>query len=180
MPEHIFDESTGLLIVDMLDDFIRPDGVLPVPDGEALIPLIVRARRAAREAGATVFYLCDAHRSDDPEFQAWPPHAVAGAPGAQVVDELASDERDVVVPKRRFSAFFGTDLDVHLRERGITRVVFCGVYTDICVYHTVADACQLTYRVVVGRNAVAAVTEEEHSFALKQMERLFGAELVDL
>jgi nicotinamidase/pyrazinamidase len=180
MAENIYDESTGFLIVDMLNDFIRPDGVLPVPKGEALIPVIARARRAAKEAEATIFYLCDAHRKDDPEFKAWPPHAVAGTPGAQVVDELAPDEEDVVIPGRRFSGFFGTDLDVHLRERGITRVVVCGVYTDICVYHTVADACQLTYEVAVGRNAVAAVTEEEHSFALRQMERLFKAKLVEL
>ncbi len=180
MAEKIFDKSTGLLIVDMLNDFIRPDGVLPVPNGEALIPAVARARRAATKAGSTVFYLCDAHREDDPEFRAWPPHAVAGTPGAQVVEELAPAKGDVVIPGRRFSKFFGTGLDVHLRERGITRVVLCGVYTDICVYHTAADACQLTYEVVIARNAVAAVTEEEHSFALRQMERLFKAKLVEL
>jgi len=176
----IFDGSTALLIVDMLNDFVRPDGALPVPKAEAIIPAIERARRAAREAGAILFYVCDAHRPDDPEFGEWPPHAVAGTQGARVVEELAPGPEDVVVPKRRFSGFFGTDLDLHLRERRIGRIVLCGVLTDICIYHTAADAHQHRYEIAVVRDGVAAATDEEHEFALRQMERLFATKLVDI
>jgi nicotinamidase-related amidase len=176
----IFDGSTALLIVDMLNDFVRPDGALLVPKAEAIIPAIERARRAARGAGATLVYLCDAHRKDDPEFGEWPPHAVAGTQGARVVDELVPGPDDVVIAKRRFSGFFGTDLDLHLRERGIGRIILCGVLTDICIYHTAADAHQHGYEVAVIRNGVAAATDEEHGFALRQMERLFGTKLLDI
>lgn len=180
MSADVFDEHTAFVIVDMLNDFVRPGAPLRVEEAESLIPTIVGAKQAARSAGATVIYLCDAHRRDDPEFRDWPPHAVAGTEGARVVDELALEEEDVVIRKRRFSGFFGTDLDLHLRERGIRRLVICGILTDICVYHTAADAAQRAYQVAVGGNAVAAAGREEHDFALKQMERLFGAEVVEL
>jgi nicotinamidase-related amidase len=180
MSPDIFDEHTTFLIVDMLNDFVRPGAPLRVEGAESLIPTIAAAKQAAQARGATVIYLCDAHRPDDPEFQAWPPHAVAGTEGARVVDQLAPAEDDILVPKRKFSGFFGTDLDLHLRERAIRRLVICGLLTDICVYHTAADATQRAYEVVVARNAVAAAAPEQHDFALKQMQRLFGAQLVDL
>lgn len=180
MAADLFDATTGFVIVDMLNDFVRPGAPLRVEGAEALIPVIARGRQAARQAGAKLVYLCDAHRPDDPEFRAWPPHAVRGSKGAQVVEELAPDPDDIVVPKRRFSGFFGTDLDLNLRERGLRRLVICGILTDICVYHTAADATQLAYEVMVAKNAVAAATGEDNRFALKQMERLFGAKLVEL
>jgi nicotinamidase-related amidase len=175
-----FGESTALVIVDMLNDFVLEGAPLRVEAAQQLIPAISRGRDAARRAGSPVFYLCDAHRPDDPEFQAWPRHAVAGTPGAQVIDQLRPAEEDVVIRKRRFSGFFGTDLDLHLRERRIGRLVICGVLTDICVYHTAADAAQLAYRVAVATNATAAATSEQHAFALKQMVRLFGAQMLEL
>lgn len=180
MANHTFDPSRALLIVDMLNDFVQPGAPLRVEAAEALIPTIARAAQAARRARAPVIYLCDSHRPDDPEFRAWPPHAVAGTPGAQVVPALAATEGDIVIPKRRFSGFFGTDLDLSLREREVRHLTICGILTDICVYHTAADATQLHYRVAVARNAVAAAAPEQHDFALRQMERLFGVELIEL
>jgi nicotinamidase-related amidase len=70
--------------------------------------------------------------------------------------------------------------DIHLRERRIGRIVLCGVLTNICIYHTAADAHQHSYEIAVVRDGVAAVTDEEHEFALRQMERLFGTKLVDI
>jgi nicotinamidase-related amidase len=173
-----FTPKTALLIVDMLNDFVLEGAPLQVPGARSLVPAIARARRAARAAGSPVFYLCDAHRPDDPEFKAWPPHCVEGTPGARVIEELAPAKGDVVIPKRRFSGFFGTDLDLHLRERGLRRLVICGLLTDICVYHTAADARQLGYQVAILEDGVAALRAEEHEFALGQMQRLFGAKLV--
>ncbi len=180
MAEQLFDGATAFVIVDMLNDFVRPGAPLRVEGAEALIPIIARGRQAARQAGAKVVYLCDAHRPDDPEFRAWPPHAVRGSQGAQVVEELAPEAEDTVIPKRRFSGFFGTDLDLNLRERGLRRLLICGILTDICVYHTAADAAQLAYEVLVAKNAVAAATEEDHQFALKQMARLLKVRLAEL
>jgi hypothetical protein len=67
---------------------------------------------------------------------------------------------DMIVPKRRYSAFFGTDLDLHLRERQIATVLVAGVVTNICVRSTVHDAFFLGYEVVVPVECVAATSPE--------------------
>jgi len=180
MADELFDKSTALVIVDMLNDFVRPGAPLRVQGAEALVPAIRRGIEAARRAGSLVLYLCDSHRPDDLEFRAWPGHAVRGTEGAQVIEELKPGPEDPVVEKRRFSGFFGTELDLVLRERHIRRLLLTGILTDICVYHTAVDATQLAYQVLVAGNAVAAATKEDHDFALRQMERLLKVKLVEL
>ena len=76
-------------------------------------------------------------------------HCLAGTRGAEIVDELDVHDSDLVVPKRRYSAFFATDLDLLLRERDIDTVVVAGVVTNICVRSTVHDALFLGYDVLV-------------------------------
>lgn len=180
LPPATLDQQAALLVIDMLNDFVRPDAPLRVEWAAGLVPAIQRGLAAARRAGAAVIYLCDAHAPDDQEFRAWPPHAVKGTEGAQVIAELAPEPRDAVIPKRRFSGFFATDLDLALRERGIRRVILSGLLTDICVYHTAVDAAQLAYQVEVAANATAAAEPQHHEFALQQMARLLRASLVEL
>lgn len=101
-----------------------------------------------------------------------------GTKGAEVIVELTPRPEDIVIRKRRFSGFYGTDLDLSLRERGIERLVIAGTLTDICVYHTAVDAVQRAYEVVIVRDGVSALSPEEHEFALRQMGRLLGARIV--
>jgi len=65
---------------------------------------------------------------------------MAGSPGAAVIDQLAPQPGDVIVPKRYYSAFTQTDLDATCRVRGITRLVVAGQDTDCCCRHTSYDA----------------------------------------
>jgi len=178
--ELVFDRSTALVVIDMLNDFVGSGAPLWVDGAESLVPAIRRGMAAARNAGSLVLYLTDAHLPDDLEFRAWPAHAVRGTEGGKVIERLAPEPQDVVVPKRRFSGFFGTELDLQLRERRIQRLVLTGVLTDICVYHTAVDAVQMAYEVLVAKNAVAAATQEDHDFALRQMERLLNVRLIEL
>ena len=178
--ERVFDRSTVFVVIDMLNDFVRPGAPLRVEGAESLVPAIRRGMDAARKVGSLVLYLTDAHLPDDLEFRAWPAHAVRGTEGGRVIEELAPKPGDVVVPKRRFSGFFGTELDLQLREHHVQRLVLTGILTDICVYHTAVDAVQMAYEVVVARNAVAAATQEDHDFALRQMERLLKVRLIEL
>jgi nicotinamidase/pyrazinamidase len=173
-----FSSDTALLIADMLNDFVRPGGALLVPGAEALVPAIRRAVEAAHAGGSPVIYLCDSHRPDDHEFEAWAPHGVPGTWGAEIIPELAPGPGDLIVRKRRFSAFFGTELDMVLRERGVRHLVLAGVLTDICIYHTAVDAFELQYAVTILENAVAAADREDHEFALKQAKRLLKARVV--
>jgi len=169
----------ALLVIDMLNDFLEEKGALYCgPAGRAVIPKVAEWVDRARAAGEPVFFVCDRHTENDTEFEMFPPHCISGTAGAGVCPELTHREGDVVVPKRRFSAFFGTDLDLHLREIGVREVVLVGVCTNICVLYTAADARMRGYRVTVPRDAVASFDEDAHRFALEQMEKVLGADLV--
>jgi ureidoacrylate peracid hydrolase len=94
--------------------------------------------------------------------------------GAQLVDALHRAPTDIVVPKRRYSAFFGTDLDLLLRERKIETVIVTGVVTNICVRSTVHDAFFLGYEVVVPIECVAATTPQAQATSLYDIDTHYG------
>ena len=166
----------ALLVIDMLNDFIEPGGALCIgPSGKAIVPAIAEQITAARKRGERVVYVCDRHRPDDAEFADWPPHCVAGTEGADIVAELAPEEGDIVVPKRRFSGFNGTDLNLTLRELGVEELTLVGCCTNICVLYTAADARMTGYRVRVPRDCVATFDDETQQFALRELERTLGA-----
>lgn len=162
----------ALLIIDMLNDFIAPGAPLEVPEGRRIVPAIRKRLEEARDRGTPVVYLCDAHDKDDPEFRVWPPHAVRDTPGAQVVGELAPREGEHVVRKTTYSGFYGTELEEVLQGLGSEHLVVTGVVTNICVLYTAADALMRGYEVTVPPDCVAALNEEDHAFALRQMEEV--------
>jgi nicotinamidase-related amidase len=169
----------ALLIVDMLNDFIRSNGALPVPGTEKIISPLKDLLEAFRKKGEPVIYVCDFHRHDDEEFGVWGPHAVMGSWGSKIIDELEPLNEEIIIYKRRFSGFFGTDLDLTLREKRVEEVVVTGVLTNICVLYTASDAYQRGYKVVVPADCVAAADPEMHRFALKQLKEVVGARIVD-
>jgi len=168
-----------LLIVDMLNDFIDPKGVLFCgKSSREIIPVIKDLVEECKSKGDSVIYLADAHEKDDREFDRFPPHAVKGTWGAQVVPELAPDEEDLVIEKKRFSGFYGTELDGVLKDLAPDEVWVVGVCTSICVMDTVGDLCNRDIPVVVVENGVADFDEEFHRFALARMERVYGAKII--
>lgn len=171
-------EKTAFVIVDMLNDFVKEGGSLVVPGAVNIIPNIKRRLDDARSQDMPVIYLTDAHRPDDPEFEMWPLHSVSGTWGAQVIDELKSQPEDYVIPKRRYSGFFGTQLELILRELSIDTLIITGVLTNICVFFTAIHAKALAYRVIVPRDSVASTSKEDHDWALHQMKDLHGIEVI--
>ncbi|MGE5508102.1 MAG: cysteine hydrolase family protein [Chitinophagales bacterium] len=167
--------AKALLVIDMLEDFLSPHGNLFVgPDAARVTQAVAAELSRAREAGWPVIYVCDTHAPEDREFTMFPPHCLGGTPGARVVAEVALQPGDVFIPKRRFSAFFGTDLDLTLRERGIEELVLVGVCTNICILYTAADARMLGYEVTVLSQAVCSFDRAAHDFALGQLESVLG------
>jgi nicotinamidase-related amidase len=173
----------------MLNDFVRADGSLVVPKAKELIPNQKKLLERARKLGFEILFLADNHMPNDPEFDIWPKHCVQGTYGAKVVDELAPLKSEKVIPKRRYSGFFGTDLDLTLREAGIKRIILVGVLTDICVMYTSAGASARNYEVIAVSDATASIKKENHEFALEHMkevhntiitttERLLGLKLM--
>jgi nicotinamidase-related amidase len=165
----------AILVVDMLNDFVY--GALACERGKAIVPATAQLLDAARKAGVPVIFCNDAHRKGiDRELQLWGDHAIAGTHGAEVIPELKLSEKDYVVPKRRYSGFFQTDLDILLKELGVETVVMTGLHTHMCVRHTSADAYSLGYDVVVAKEATDAFTEEDYLSGLAYLKTCYGAE----
>jgi nicotinamidase-related amidase len=166
----------ALIIVDMLNDFVT--GKLACERAQRIIPNIRRLAEAARARGDLVIYSNDAHLPEgDAEFRIWGPHAIAGTPGAQVIPELAPQPGDFTVPKRRYSGFYATDLNLILQEHGVKRVILTGLHTDICIRHTCNDAFLNGYEVFVPEDGVEAFTEKDHVEGLEYLKRVYGAHL---
>lgn len=85
----------------------------------------------------------------------------------QIVPELGKRDGDILVKKRNWGAFYGTDLDLHLRRRGITRIVLTGISTNIGVESTARDAFERNYKLLFVEDAMTAMSEEEHAHSLK-------------
>lgn len=170
----------ALLVIDMLADFVRPGAPLEVPATRDILPALRRRIARARRRGEQVVYVCDSHRKNDPEFSrmGWPPHAVAGTPGAAVVDEIAPEPGDVVVEKKTYSAFHRTALQSVLRRRGVRVLSLSGCVTNICILYTAADAAMRGYDVTVDEALVAGLAPDTHAFALDQMEKVLGVRVV--
>ena len=169
----------ALLVVDMIEDFVREGGALYCgPSIGGIVPVIRREIARARSAGEPVIHLTDNHLPGDAEFEVFPPHAIAGTKGAQIVPELAPAAGDIVIPKRRYSGFFGTDLDITLREREVDTLRLVGDCTNICVLYTAADARNLGYAVEVLADAVTSFDEEAHRDALRELEKTLGARIL--
>lgn len=173
-----FDPDSALLIIDMLNDFIEEGGSLVVPGAKRIVPRIRQILEAARQNDVPVIFITDSHREDDHEFKHWPPHAISDTWGGDVIEELKPLPGEYIIPKRRYSAFYGTDLDTYLRELGVEHVWLVGVLSNICVYATALDASMRNYRVTVFREAVASTSEETDRFIFQQLVEVLQAELL--
>ena len=159
----------AILIIDMLKDFVIKGAPLEVSAARRIADNIKLQIDKARGDGIPVIYVCDSHRTDDPEFRVWPVHAVCGTEGAEIVDEIMPEKGDIIIQKKTYSGFFETELDEVLKRLGIEEVILTGVCTEICVLYTAADAYMRGYSVTVHEDCVAGLNEDDHRFALKQI-----------
>jgi nicotinamidase-related amidase len=134
--------KTAIIVVDMLKDNIRPGSDAHV-DKQALsiIPNINRLTQMARQHNFPVIFANDSFLPGDFIFKGkMKEHSLRGTEGARVTDELDQAEGDIHLPKRRFSAFFKTDLDQTLRLHGVEGVAVSGISSQYCVLSTALDA----------------------------------------
>ncbi|MCX6354712.1 MAG: cysteine hydrolase [Candidatus Aureabacteria bacterium] len=171
MPKRI-KSTNALLVIDMLDDFVLKGSPLEVPRARRIISNIKkRIARATREQ-VPIIYVCDKHRKDDPEFNVWPKHAVNGAPGSEIISELKPRSRDYIVDKTTYSAFYRSKLEKLLKKLGTRKIVLTGVVTEICILYTAVDALMRGFQVEVPEDCVAGLQENDHRFALRQINKM--------
>jgi nicotinamidase-related amidase len=169
----------ALLVIDMLRDFILPDGALYCGDeARRIVPFIRGKIEEFHRRRDLVVFIRDSHRPDDLEFRMFPKHSVKGTEGAKIIDDLPVEKSDVLVEKTRYSSFYNTDLERVLRAHQIEEVEVVGVCTSICVMDTVGDLRNRDYPVVVYRQGVADFDPEAHAFSLRRMEKIYGARVV--
>jgi nicotinamidase/pyrazinamidase len=169
----------ALIVVDMLNDFVDAKGALYCgPSARDIIPFINNRIADYRKTGDAVIYIQDSHSEDDKEFERFPRHSVSGTWGHRIVPELAPRQGDVVIQKRRYSGFFETELGAWLTKKQIQDVEVVGVCTNICVMDTVGGLANRDYDITVPRAGVADFDAEFHEFALKRMNKIYGARIV--
>ncbi|HLA38346.1 MAG TPA: isochorismatase family cysteine hydrolase [Candidatus Glassbacteria bacterium] len=106
--------------------------------------------------------------------QWWPATPLEGSPDTELADGIVRLPGDKLIPKRRYSAFYATDLELTLRSQNIRQIVVAGVFTNVCVEATVRDAFMRDIFVFVPADATAAFNEELHLGSLRTMALWFA------
>lgn len=165
----------GILVIDMLNDFVGESAPLRCPGGEKIIPDLqklfawVRERNARGLDDVQLIHIQEAHRKNDADFRVRPVHAVKGTWGSDFIKELYPEGEEYIVPKRRHSGFAHTDLDLYLREESIDTVVVTGVWTNVCVRSTASDALYNAYKVITLSDGVHSKNDEMHEAGLRDL-----------
>jgi nicotinamidase/pyrazinamidase len=167
-----------VLVIDMTKAFMERGHALYCGDkARKIIPNVQVLLERELKKEAKILFLNDHHDPDDLEFRMFPPHSIEGTEETEIIPELAKFQGEVI-PKKRFSAFYGTTLGERLAQLKPEKIVIAGVCTDICVCHTAADARDRDYTVEVPVNCVASFDEKAHRFALKHMDKVLGVKLI--
>jgi nicotinamidase/pyrazinamidase len=181
----------ALILVDVQKDFC-PGGSLPVPDGDAIVPIVNRLSARFSRVVATRDWHPAGHVSfasthgRDPfttiplqggQQMLWPDHCVAGTPGAQFHPDLKLQEVGLIIHKGTrkdldsYSALYENDgqtptgLEGYLRYLQLSRLYFCGLALDVCVYYSALDAVRLGFETLVVEDACRAVDQPAGNLA---------------
>lgn len=169
-----------VLVADMVRGFCEEGRNLYVGHTvREIIPRIRALLQREKSAGSHIIFVCDTHEPDDREFEMFPPHCIRGTEEPDVIPEL-KEFADEIMPKRRYSAFFETNLDERLAELQPDKIIIVGDCTNICVLYTAADARYRDYTVEVPVDCVATFDPDAHTFALRQMQTVLGANVTGL
>ena len=168
MGNNITEADNAIIVVDMQNDFVLPDAPLCVAGAFATLPAISKFLDYGRTKGWAVIYVCRIHRRSgvDAElfrrhfFEEGKPFCIAGTKGAEVVEEIVPKDGDIIFTKQRFSAFFGTDLNIVLRGLGAKNLYIAGTQYPNCIRSTAVDAMAYDYNVTVVTDCCSAATDE--------------------
>ena len=170
MPDLSLDpKSTALILIDLqMGIASRTTAPHTAP---SVIANAVRLAEKCRKVGSTVVLVRVSFAADGSDRLTMPTDAQFPAPAAtsdwaEIVPELGPKPGDLVVTKRQWGAFYGTDLDLHLRRRGVKTIILGGISTNFGVESTARDAYERAYALVLVEDAMAALGAEAHAFAI--------------
>lgn len=170
-------DKTALILVDVINSFFEPGHPNHYAGVEDVIPAMRALLEAARKSGAIVVHAAEKHRPDfaDFEWRKLPVHHLADAHDAAFFPGFEPQgPRETTVFKRRFSAFFATDLALFLTEQQVTRVVIAGVKTNVCIRATAQDAFANGFEPVIAREATNSNRPHLAAASLEDIDRYMG------
>eukprot|EP00892_Ulva_mutabilis_P004760 jgi/Ulvmu1/2656/UM014_0110.1 len=158
--------GTAVICIDMQKDFCLPDAPLFVKESPVSIPKCKQLIEGARQHNLPIVWVIREHEPDGVDVEHTRQHlyqdgkgpTLRGSAGAQIVEELQPLQDEIVIVKKRFSAFFNTSLDSILRRKGIRHLIVCGVQTPNCIRACAYDGICLDYNVTVSSDATASAS----------------------
>ena len=173
-PEPVMRKEIALVVVDMTKPFVDSDRPLASPNSRVIVPRLQELVEAFREAACPVLWVVQGHHSvahdrGDHLASWWPLPLLEGTEDVEVAEGLEVRADEKVIVKRRYSGFYQTDLDLTLRNLGVSQLVICGVLTNVCPYTTAFDAFFRDFTVFYPADCTASLNRELHVSALKNI-----------
>lgn len=171
--------DVALIVIDMQNAFLHPEGEHYYPAAHAVVEPVRKLIGTARENARLIVHTLDRHRRGLKDFEQkrLPVHGLEGTLHAAYFEGFGPEpgaQREIEIVKRRYSAFFATDLGLTLAENGVGTAVICGVKTNVCVRATAQDAFANGLRVVVPREATNSNRENLQEASLEDIDRYIG------
>ncbi|MEA1995989.1 MAG: isochorismatase family cysteine hydrolase [Gemmatimonadota bacterium] len=167
-------DESALVIIDMQRYFLEPGYPLYTENGRAIVPTVRLLQQGFRSRSRPVILAAQRNLGKSIDRGAvlsrwWPGTPLEGSPDADIIRELEPLPDEKVISKRRYSAFFATDLELTLRTMGVSQIVVAGLFTNVCVEATVRDAFMRDFLPFIPADACASLNEELHLGALRTM-----------
>ena len=194
-------ETAALIVIDMQRDFLSSEGGgtgrndEDFEAGPAIVPNVGAVLDAARAAGLHIVHTREGHAPDLSTLHAMRRlssrrvgaeigaagalgrNLVRGEYGHDFIDELQPIDGELIIDKPGFSAFFKTDLEQILRDRGVTHTIVCGVTTECCVQSTIRSAVDMGFFVLTLEDCCASYYKDMHDATIRMLPAqggLFG------
>jgi nicotinamidase-related amidase len=171
--------QVALVVIDVQKGEVAPEDCgIPHMDGGAERHARIRELvGAARAAGVPVVFVQEVHKRTLGDFGreldgVEGVHCLEGDPATELADGLQPGPDEYLIRKRRYSAFFATELELVLKSYGARTLVLVGALTDVCVHYTFADAHQHDYHCCVVTDCVGGSSRRAHDAALEAMAYL--------
>jgi nicotinamidase/pyrazinamidase len=160
--------KTAFFDIDTQCDFMLPAGALYVPGAERILPAVARLNRYAAARGFPVVSTMDAHPENDPEFDQWPPHCVAGTLGQRKPAETLVEKQIIFFEKQTLSLFENPAIVPLLKELAADAYVVYGVVTEICVRFAALGLLETGKPVTLVTDAVETLKREDSERTLQE------------
>lgn len=178
-----FAEKSALLVIDSQKQFV--DDLPEEMKGEDVVDNVVKVLDAFRAAKKPIVFFRELHRVQQVDFGRELDgdeviHCIEGTDAANFHTKTAPQEGEYFIPKRRYSGFFATDLDILLRGLGVDTLYVCGFLSDVCVHYTCIDAHQHDYHVKVFKEACGGSSIAAHVAAMNAIEYLQHGSIISV